>query len=130
MVDSPDDEDEPIASSSLHADRSESMLCEVLVGGTYDEVAAHHGITRTAVERRIKTLRESRRAPRSQRPERGRRGLRAPAAHASGGYSGSAAVLENEKHPVPVMPQVRLLSEEDLAAGARRVRARRPQFGR
>ena len=32
------------------------MLRGVLEGGTYDAVAARHGITRTAVERRIKAV--------------------------------------------------------------------------
>jgi len=33
-----------------------AMLTQVFAGKTYDTVAAEHGVTRTSVERRIKTL--------------------------------------------------------------------------
>ena len=105
------------------------MLREVLAGDTYDAVASRHGITRTGVERRIKAL-ATRIAASVSIP-----GLNA---------DGATFVRRLRAHPEavlevlggleavgvpPVVPrphEVRILSEEDVAAGARRVRARSP----
>jgi len=127
--DAPDDEeDKPIADSG-HADRSEAMLREVLAGDTYDVVAAKYGITRTGVERRIKTL-AARIAASAEIPGLNAEGaafVRRLRTHRAAVLDALAA-LAPEEYPVPVMPhQVRILSEEDVAAGARRVRARSPQ---
>lgn len=129
MNNASNDEEESIAGSGRHADRYESMLREVLAGDTYDVVAARYGITRTGVERRIKAL-AARIAANADIP-----GLNADgAAFVRRLRTHSAAVLEalsgleDDNHPVQVLPhEVRILSEEEVAAGARRVRARSPQ---
>jgi integrase len=129
VKDVPDDKEESTASLDRHTDRSESMLREVLAGDTYDVVASRHGITRTGVERRIKAL-AARIASRANIPGLNADGaafVRRLRAHRAAILE-ALAVLEDEKHPEPVMPHlVRILSEEDVAAGARRVRARSPQ---
>jgi integrase len=118
-----------IVGSGLHVDQSESMLRDVLAGDTYDVVASRHGITRTGVERRIKTL-AARIAASAEIPGLNADGVafvRRLRTHREAVLEALAG-LKDDQHPFPVMPhQVRILSEDDVAAGARRVRARSPQ---
>lgn len=108
---------------------AEQMLRAVLDGETYDAVATRYGITRTGVERRIKAL-----------------AARAVAVVGVDGINedGAAFVrrlrdrreavlaaldaLRLESASAPVVPrEIRILSEEEVASGARRVQARSPQ---
>lgn len=103
------------------------MLRSVLDGATYDCVAAQHGVTRTAVERRIKTV-----AVHLARTS-GIEGLN---------QDGAAFVRRLRRHRVdleaaleslldaPVQAKersTRVLSDEEIAAGATRIRGRSHQ---
>lgn len=105
------------------------MLREVLAGDTYDAVAERYGITRTGVERRIKAL-AARIAASADIP-----GLNADGAafvrrlrmHRTAVLEVLAATAVRELPALAMAQQVRILSEEEVAAAARRVRARSPQ---
>ena len=107
------------------ADPSEAMLRDVLNGETYDAVAARHGLTRTGVERRIKAL-ALRLATRV-----GIAGLNPDGAAFVGrlrnhreAVLAALALVRSEGDPESPPPRVvRVLSEEEIAAGARRLRA-------
>lgn len=108
------------------AERAESMLRDVLDGDTYDAVAARYGITRTGVERRIKAL-----ALRAVSVvgieginEDGAAFVRRLRLHREAVLA-ALEVLKHEDDERPVLPrEARILSEEEVAAGARRIRAR------
>lgn len=114
------------ADRAAGADPSEAMLRDVLNGETYDAVAARHGLTRTGVERRIKAL-ALRLATRV-----GIAGLNADGAAFVGrlrnhreAVLAALALVRSEGDPESPPPRVvRVLSEEEIAAGARRLRAR------
>lgn len=111
------------------AEVAEQMLRAVLDGETYDAVAARYGITRTGVERRIKAL-----------------AARVVAVVGVDGINEDGVafvrrlrdrreavlaaldVLRLESVNAPVLPrEIRILSDEEIASGARRVLARSPQ---
>jgi integrase len=129
MNDASKDDGGTTAAPELRTDDSGSMLRQVLAGDTYDVVAARYGITRTGVERRIKSL-AARIAASADIPglnEDGAAFVRRLRTHREAILE-AMAVLEDENLPLQVLPhQVRILSEEDVAAGSRRVRTRSPQ---
>lgn len=103
--------------------RSVEMLRAVLDGQTYAAVAARHEVTRTAVERRIKLV---------------ARQIAATAGIAGLNEEGAAFVRRLRMHrlevltaldamddrPRPIVHGTRILSEEEVAAGALRIRGR------
>lgn len=131
MIDPGPDEGGSSSTPNAGTDDAAGMLREVLAGDTYDVVASRHGITRTGVERRIKAL-----------------AARVAASVSIDGLNADgvsfvrrlrdhrAAVLaaldrlETNCDAHPVTPrQIRILTEDEVASGANRVRARshRPQ---
>lgn len=107
-------------------EHSMTMLRAVLDGSTYESVAAQYAISRTAVERRIKFVAQH----------------VAAAARIDGlNEAGAALVYRLRRHrqalltaldefegQVPMAPRnVRILSEEDIVAGAQRIRSRSRQ---
>ncbi|MCU7370012.1 site-specific integrase [Paucibacter sp. O1-1] len=102
------------------------MLRAVLEGHTYDTVAALHGITRTAVERRIKAVATH------VASTTGIEGLNADGANFVRRLRlNRAAVLLALESLGTAEPEhtrdIRLLSDEDIAAGALRIRGRSHQ---
>lgn len=105
---------------------SEAMLREVLAGDTYDVVAARRGITRTGVERRIKALaaRMATSVGIAGVNEEGAAFVRRLRDHREAVLA-ALEVLQSAEPSAPVAPhRVQFLDDEDIAAGARRVRAR------
>ena len=123
QLDSPDDnEDGRPRTSAL----SIAMLRAVLDGETYEAVALDHGVSRTAVERRIKQLAVQVAAT------AGIEGLNADGATFvrrlrlyRDAILGAIDWL-SEIHPAP-QRSVRILSDEEIAAGALRIRGRSQQ---
>ena len=106
--------------------RSAQMPREVLEGSTYDAVAALHGISRTAVERRIKVV--ATRLASAVHIQ----GLNVQGASFVGRLrshrSALIAALEDLVEPLPHSTRrPRILSDEEIAAGAIRIRSRSPQ---
>lgn len=105
---------------------SEPMLRAVLDGDTYDAVAARYGITRTAVERRIKAL-----AAHAASVvgidgvnEDGAAFVRRLRQHRAAVLAALEALRSEDDSPLVLPREIRILSEEEVASGARRVRAR------
>ena len=108
------------------AERSEAMLRRVLDGGTYDAVASEFGITRTAVERRVKAL-----AARLLR-EVGIKGMNADA-------TAFVSRLRDARQPLlsaldsfrptdhPCVRTDQVVTEEEINIGVTRIRARSSQ---
>lgn len=127
MNDALQEEEEGARVASI--DRSGPMLREVLAGDTYDTVATRHGLTRTGVERRIKAL-----ATRLV-VDVGIDGINVDgAAFVRRLRANRQAVLDaleslqTHQRCVPIAPRnIRILSEDEVAAGARRVHARSPK---
>lgn len=102
------------------------MLRAVLEGNTYDTVAAQHGITRTAVERRIKAVavHVAATAAIEGLNAEGATFVRRLRLHRS-------AILDaleelGSEHPAPAR-DIRILTDEEIAAGALRIRGRSHQ---
>jgi integrase len=108
------------------ADPAESMLRQVLAGDTYDAVAQRHGITRTGVERRIKAL-AARVAVSVSIPGLNADGVafvRRLRAHREAVLA-ALVRLDTDDSTYRVAPrQIQILSEDEIAAGANRLRAR------
>lgn len=129
MNDAPQDDEQDIVAPNSRFGPSESMLREVLAGDTYDVVAGRHGITRTGVERRVKTLaaRIAKGVGIAGLNEDGVSFVRRLRAHRKAVLA-ALEILQSEENVIPLVPhRVHVLSEEDVAAGARRVRVRSPQ---
>lgn len=115
--------DERLPGSTTAVRRSIEMLKSVLEGETYDAVAARAGVTRTAVERRIKTVAEQvcRRV--------GIEGLNVDATafvqRLRHRRRAILAALEEFEPPGAFGPRSsRVVSSEELAQGAQRIRGR------
>jgi len=109
------------------------MLRAVLAGDTYDAVASRHGVTRTGVERRIKALaaRVTASASIAGLNSDGVSFVRRLRASREAVLS---ALARLDANPVPISAaprQVRILSDDEIASGATRVRMRsqHPQEG-
>lgn len=107
---------------------AEAMLRAVLEGDTYDEVAERHGTTRTSVERRIKLLavRIARRAAIAGLNEDGAAFVRRLRAHKNALLDTLESLADDDLAAVPEPRAIRILSNEDIASGARRVGTRSP----
>ncbi|CAM3389193.1 tyrosine-type recombinase/integrase [Paracidovorax anthurii] len=104
---------------------SVEMLRAVLDGGTYEAVAAQHGVTRTAVERRIKAVAVRLAA-------NGIEGLNTDAAamvrRLRAHRSAVLSALEGFDEAEPAQDQdIHLLTDEEIATGALRIRGRSHQ---
>lgn len=126
MNQAPSDEDG--ANCGTRMDLAEVMLRAVLSGHTYDEVAQRHGITRTGVERRIKALavRVARRVAIPGLNEDGAAFVRRLRARREALLEALESLADDELMATPEPHTVRILSDEEIAAGARRVEARSP----
>lgn len=104
---------------------SETLLREVLAGDTYDMVAARHGISRTGVERRIKTLAAQAAAcvGIAGLNTDGTAFVRRLRAHREAVLA-ALARLEARGPPQPIAQEIRILSPEEVADGTVRLRAR------
>lgn len=102
--------------------RSVEMLRAVLDGHTYEAVAAKYGITRTAVERRIKYVakRLAASAGIEGLNEDGAAFVRRLRIH----RAAVLAALDLADEPPVLLHEVRILSEAEVASGAVRIRAR------
>lgn len=103
---------------------SRTLLLAVLAGMTYEAVAREHGLTRTAVERRIKTLvlrliRETGVDGLNESRALFARNLRAQRAAIESALERHRPVVAFERGPEPVV-----LSDEDIQTALRRVRMR------
>lgn len=127
MNDAPPDEDG--ANSGARMSLGEAMLRAVLSGNTYDEVACKHGTTRTSVERRIKALavRVARRAAIAGLNEDGAAFVRRLRAHREALLEALESLADEVLAAVPELHEVRILSDEEVAVGARRVGTRSPR---
>lgn len=101
------------------------MLKEVIAGKTYDAVATQYGVTRTAIERRIKSfaLKLSREVGIEGLNEDGLgfvQRLRACKATIT------AALERYEPHVAPGKPSRRVLTDEDISLAVKRTRTRSP----
>lgn len=116
------------AAADGRAHSSEVMLREVLAGDTYDEVARKHGTTRTGVERRIKALavRIARRVAIDGLNEDGAAFVRRLRAHREALLDALESLADDERDVAPEPRPVRILTDEEIAAGARRVGVRSP----
>lgn len=112
----------------VRSDASEAMLRAVLTGDTYDEVARRHGTTRTSVERRIKALaiRIARRVAIDGLNEDGAAFVRRLRAHREALLDALETLADDELAIAPEPRSVRILTVEEISAGARRVGARSP----
>jgi integrase len=108
---------------------AEVMLREVLAGDTYDEVARRHRTTRTGVERRIKALavRIARRVIINGLNEDGAAFVRRLRVHREAVLEALESLVDDGIEAPPEPTAVRILTDDEIAAGARRVAARRPQ---
>lgn len=113
---------------SARKDLAESMLRAVLSGDTYDDVAHKHGTTRTSVERRIKALavRVARRVAIAGLNEDGAAFVRRLRANREALLEALESLADEELAAAPEVHAVRILTEEDIASGARRVGGRSP----
>lgn len=104
------------------------MLRAVLSGDTYDDVAHKHGTTRTSVERRIKALavRVARRVAIAGLNEDGAAFVRRLRANREALLEALESLADEELAAAPEVHAVRILTEEDIASGARRVGGRSP----
>lgn len=116
------------ASFRARFDLAEDMLRAVLSGDTYEEVAYKHGTTRTSVERRIKALavRVARRGAIAGLNEDGAAFVRRLRAHREALLEALESLVDEEVGAVPEVHEIRILSEDEIAVGARRVGARSP----
>jgi len=126
MTDMPLDEEDPLPPDD--ADPSESMLREVLDGQTYDTVASRYGTTRTGVERRIKALAStlSQRVGIEGMNEDAASFVRRLRANRDAVLEALAQLCTCGPAAIPLPQEIRVLSVEEVAAGARRISARSP----
>lgn len=127
MIDATPDEDGGAAANSF-PEPSECMLRDVLAGDTYDLVASRYGVTRTGVERRIKALatRIARRVSIVGLNENGAAFVHRLRAHRAALLEALECHAGDELAAAPEPHTVQILSNEEIAAGARRVCARSP----
>lgn len=120
--------DEHGANCGARLDLAEVMLRAVLAGDTYDEVAQRHGTTRTSVERRIKALatRIARRVAIDGLNEDGAAFVRRLRAHREALLDALEFLADDELAVAPEPRAVRILTDAEIASGARRVSARSP----
>lgn len=126
MNDAPPNEDG--ADCGARKELAEAMLRAVLSGDTYDEVAQKHGTTRTSVERRIKALavRVARRIAIAGLNEDGAVFVRRLRAHREALLEALESLADEELVEEPELHAVRILTDEEIVTGARRVSARSP----
>ena len=120
--------DETGAAACARVDPAEFMLRAVLAGGTYEEVAKEYGTTRTSVERRIKALavRIARRVVIDGLNEDGAAFVRRLRAHRDALLEALEALEDDELAAAPEPHAVRILTDDEVATGARRIGARSP----
>ncbi|MBI5721025.1 MAG: site-specific integrase [Rubrivivax sp.] len=108
------------------ADDAEAMLREVLAGDTYDVVASRHGITRTGVERRIKSLAARAAASVSIAGLNvdGVSFVRRLRANREAVLAALASLGVDNDAPAIAPCRIRILSEDEIAVGATRLRTR------
>jgi integrase len=105
---------------------SADMLRHVLDGKTYDAVASDFGITRTAVERRIKAL--ASRLCRDAGALGGNVGATAFVSRLRAARLSLLQALDNHRATATLSSRTdRVVSEEEVAAGALRIRGRSPE---
>lgn len=116
------------AVADARANSSEAMLRAVLAGDTYDEVARRHGTTRTGVERRIKALavQIARRVVISGLNEDGAAFVRRLRVHREALLEALEALADDAYEVAPQPTAARILTDEEIADGARRIAARSP----
>lgn len=126
MNEAPPDEDG--ANSGARFDLAEDMLRAVLSGDTYEEVAHKHGTTRTSVERRIKALavKIARRGVIAGLNEDGAAFVRRLRGHREALLEALESLADEGLAAVPATCEVRILSDDEIAVGARRVGTRSP----
>ena len=122
----PDDES---ATCGASVELAKAMLRAVLSGDTYEQVACQHGTTRTSVERRIKSLavKVARRVVIAGLNEEGASFVRRLRAHRNELLEAIESLADEELAAEPDVHMIRILSDDEIAAGARRVSVRSPQ---
>lgn len=128
MQDCKRDDGNEDAAGDVGGDLTEQMLREVLSGETYDAVAERYGTTRTNVERRTKALvgRALAAVGIDGLNEEGIGFVRRLRAHRESVLAAVEA-LQDLRPSGPVAREIRILSEEEVNTGARRIRARSQQ---